>query len=270
MKRSDPPPDEVHRPVLAWTDLSEHVKSHYAEVQQREHAKFNIPRTWEYFDPNRFTTEGCSGGDQRLRELRRALRFFDETGTKRSKHQRMFHEAFIASCVRHIYKKEFAPNYMRILKENQWDEARQEVLVCCPRRFGKTFAVGMFVAAYAMTQPNSSVCIFSPGRRQSEMMLQLIKDFVYKFPNVHAIKENKENLWLRGDNINDTRKIMAYPSKVETLKGVGGDVIICEEAAAMDMGVFYEVVVPLMELDETALICISTIKASVNANVAST
>jgi len=28
----------------------------------------------------------------------------------------------------------------------------------------------------------------------------------------------------------------------------------------MDMGVFYEVVVPLMELDETALICISTIK----------
>ena len=38
----------------------------------------------------------------------------------------------------------------------------------------------MFVAAYAMTQPNCKICIFSPGRRQSEMMLELIKDFVFK------------------------------------------------------------------------------------------
>jgi len=46
--------------------------------------------------------------------------------------------------------------------------------------------------------------------------------------------------------------------------GVGGDLIICEEAAAMDTRVFYEVVVPLLELDRTALICISTIKESFN------
>ena len=90
-------------------------------------------------------------------------------------------------------------------------------------------------------------------------MLELVKDFVFKFPNGKSkIKKlNKENLWLKGDNDNDVRKIMAYPSKVETLKGVGGDIIIvrcrcrcrcvtfaspllvlpaqCEEAAAMDM-----------------------------------
>ena len=45
---------------------------------------------------------------------------------------------------------------------------------------------------------------------------------------------------------------------------MGGDVIICEEAAAMDMSVFYEVVVPLMEMDRTSLICISTVKGSDN------
>lgn len=41
---------------------------------------------------------------------------------------------------------------------------------------------------------------------------------------------------------------------------VGGDILIGDEAAEMDMSTFYEVVVPLMELDEVALLCTSTIK----------
>ncbi len=44
-----------------------------------------------------------------------------------------------------------------------------------------------------------------------------------------------------------------------TLKGVGGDIIICEEAARMDMMVFFEVVVPLLELDRTCLIAVTTV-----------
>jgi len=39
---------------------------------------------------------------------------------------------------------------------------------------------------------------------------------------------------------------------------VSADVIILEEAAYMDLGVFYEVVVPLMEVKGTATIAIST------------
>lgn len=43
-----------------------------------------------------------------------------------------------------------------------------------------------------------------------------------------------------------------------TLKGVSANVMICEEAAYMDPQVFYEVLVPLMEVEGTATICIST------------
>lgn len=245
--------------VTSWISLCESLEEYYGDQYRVEKAKANVPPTWQYFNPSRFTTNGTQGGDQRLRAIRKALKFIDANGTKRSKHQVQMHDGFIAACIRNIYKSEFAANYMRILKDNAWDECCSEVLVCCPRRFGKTFAVGMFVAAYAMTQPNCKICIFSPGRRQSEMMLELVKDFVFKFPNGKSkIKKlNKENLWLKGDNDNDVRKIMAYPSKVETLKGVGGDIIIvrcrcrcrcvtfaspllvlpaqCEEAAAMDM-----------------------------------
>jgi len=42
------------------------------------------------------------------------------------------------------------------------------------------------------------------------------------------------------------------------LRGTGGDILYCEEAAYMDLGVFYEVIVPLMEMRGAATICIST------------
>ena len=99
-------------------------------------------------------------------------------------------------------------------------------------------------------------------------MLELVKMFLMKLPGAaeRIVKKNRERLWLRGDahRAEDVRKCSSYPSKVSTLKGVGGDLIICEEAAAMDTAVFYEVVVPLLELDKTALICISTILDSFN------
>jgi hypothetical protein len=208
-----------------------------------------------------------SAADELLINLRKTLCFFDSIGYQRSAHQRKFHESFIAACIRHIYKDEFNENFVKILEENGWDEARQEVMICCPRRFGKTFATGMYVAAYLHVMPNTEICIFSPSRRQSEKMLELVRTFLFKIPGTQerVIKSNKERMWLKGaGGTEDIRKVSSYPSKVSTLKGVGGDLIICEEAAAMDTAVFYEVVVPLLELDRTALICISTILDSFN------
>lgn len=51
---------------------------------------------------------------------------------------------------------------------------------------------------------------------------------------------------------------------VHTLKGVGGDILICEEAAYMDLGVFYEVVVPILEMEEACIIFITTPLGSFN------
>jgi len=98
-------------------------------------------------------------------------------------------------------------------------------------------------------------------------MLELVRTFLEKLPGAkeRIVKSNRERMWIKGScGPEDLRKVSSYPSKVSTLKGVGGDLIICEEAAAMDTAVFYEVVVPLLELDQTALICISTILDSFN------
>jgi hypothetical protein len=53
-------------------------------------------------------------------------------------------------------------------------------------------------------------------------------------------------------------------ARSQTLKGVSANIIYCEEAAYMDRQVFYEVLVPLMEVKGTATICISTPLGSSN------
>tara|TARA_Y100000592_G_scaffold68990_1_gene107241 strand:- start:926 stop:1093 length:168 start_codon:yes stop_codon:yes gene_type:complete len=39
----------------------------------------------------------------------------------------------------------------------------------------------------------------------------------------------------------DVRKISSYPAAVHTLRGVGGDLLILEEAAFIDMELFLQV-----------------------------
>jgi hypothetical protein len=51
----------------------------------------------------------------------------------------------------------------------------------------------------------------------------------------------------------------------QTLKGVGGDLIILEEAAACEPKMVKEVVVPLLVVDTAVLICISTLKEADNS-----
>jgi uncharacterized protein YaiL (DUF2058 family) len=79
-----------------------------------------------------------------------------------------------------------------------------------------------------------------------------------------VIRKNEEKLVLRClDNISES-KINAYPSAIQTLKGVSGDIVILEELAAIDPDVLYEVVLPLHQLDRCAFIGISTITTENN------
>lgn len=74
----------------------------------------------------------------------------------------------------------------------------------------------MYCAAYAMTQPEQRICIFSPSRRQSKMLLDQIKKFISEYEGgTERIKKfNQEELWIEGDDPDDVRVICSYPSKV--------------------------------------------------------
>lgn len=146
-----------------------------------------------------------------------------------------------------------------------WNSA-SKILVCkMPRRFGKSVAVAQAVAGLALAfvrfpaSKDFVIGSFSTGKRASsglsDYVRQLIKaagayeDFV--------VKDNQEQIFL-SDGSGTLVKMNFYPSNKRTLRGVGADVIILEEAAYIDLDLFKEVIVPLLEMKDARTIMIST------------
>ena len=163
-------------------------------------------------------------GDERIASIRYMLSLFDRTEEwRRSPPQRMLHDAMIEACLLRIYpKEEFMIHKTRILRDNNVPEKmpRQMVGFTCPRRFGKTIGTSMGAAVLAMAIPNFKLAIFSPGRRQSTMLLMALHNFICWLGGRDAIvRFNSEQLWLQGPSgPSDRREISSFPSKPETGK----------------------------------------------------
>ena len=172
--------------------------------------------------------------------------------------QRQFHDRFIQAVVLHLYKDDPDVDLENIMRMNGWNDLRQSVLCLTPVTW-KTTAVAMFVAAYAMCVPHSTQSIFSTGRRASQKLLELIRDIIRRLQWQRRLSSviRKSILQIGFDK----RKIFSYPSHAKTLRGVGGDVLYLEEAAFLTYR-SSEIVVPLLEMDTTALIAISTPRTS--------
>ena len=152
-----------------------------------------------------------SQGDEIVAGINRTLDMFK---MKRAAHQIEFHDQFTRSCLPKIYP-DWDTNYDAILKRYNLSQIHMESLIVCPRRFGKTIAVSMYVAAYIMNVPNSEVSIFSTGRRTAGKLMQSVIKFLQELPGFEdRIKtKNFETLVLDFGN-GDTRTMSSYPGTV--------------------------------------------------------
>lgn len=124
---------------------------------------------------------GYSDGDRKLAKIRYWLSNLGEY--TRSADQIVFHYNFLIACLPHIYKgKEWNENGARVMQEFNIDRIPYEVLAQTPRRFGKTYAVAMFVAVLALVCPGIKIVIFSTGSRASQAMLATITKFINLMP----------------------------------------------------------------------------------------
>lgn len=198
-------------------------------------------------------------GDTYLHQINQILDNFE--GYIRSESQKEFHKSFIDAVLPHIYGPEDFGKYReRILKERNVDNHQSEILVCCPRRFGKTTSVSMFIAALLYVVPDTWISCFSTGQRASTTLLDQAAKFLLTLPGSkdRILKKNSEQLFVAGTGGDDIRRFHSFPSSVAGLKGQGGKLIILEEASRLNEEVFSEVVLPLLGVSNTALIAIST------------
>lgn len=200
-------------------------------------------------------------GDKYLRELERCLSTLEPVpGKGRSGAQVAFHRAMINATLPHIYGSDFKKFRERIMVERAMTEMSQEVLICCPRRFGKTTSVSMFIAAFLYCVPDAWISCFSTGQRASTTLLDQAARYFALLPGSKdmLLKKNQEQFFVKGKDASDVRRFHSFPSSVAGLKGQGGKIIILEEASRLDEAVFNEVVLPLMGVDDTSLVAIST------------
>lgn len=219
-----------------------------------------VERLTQYLSPG-----GCEAGvpgDLRLRMVEQQLDCYPNW--TRSKEQRTFHVNFVNACLPHFYGADWSRHRSRVMQARGLAELDQLVVVSTPRRFGKTTAIAMLNAALLLFVPFMHVSVFSPGQRVSTELLRLSKMFFeMSDTNVKIQKHTGEQLFV-GPDKRDVRRLYCYPSGVASLKGVGGKVIILEEAAVLPVAIMQEVVVPLLRMKDSTMLGISTVKGDEN------
>ena len=152
-------------------------------------------------------------GDQKLRRLRLTLDAFD---VKRGEIQVLFHEEFIQSTLSIIYRGEWEFNYDDIMRRNRVTSNSRERFIICPRRFGKTWSVAMFAAAFIWVIPNITISIFSRGKRMAQKLMFLCLRYIMKLPGYkEKLKTSNSEQIVFEFGPHDTRTLCCLPGSVE-------------------------------------------------------
>ncbi len=162
-----------------------------AEKFRKRKLLWTVPERHEYYMES-FDRHTASNGADRVEALKDALTALDEFWP-RSVQQKQAHESFINACLPQIYGEELEPNLERILKMIGECKIQKDVMVCWPRRMGKTMAISLFCASYMLTQPTAEIIIYSNAKRASSMLSKRIYQMVVKLAGgAHIVKKHND------------------------------------------------------------------------------
>jgi hypothetical protein len=229
---------------------------------------------------------GHSKGFEVYRKIEVALDSFlhpDGTRIRRSPDQRAFHRHMMKACLPKVFAGEWQYASERIIEKLglKGQKLHSQVVISTPRRYGKTYSVAMFVAACLFCIPGFSVIIYSKAERQSKMMMKtvirmfrtLTRPFGAGAPGAssgsrsekykaqqHYPREitNNAQYFVVLDDRGTEAQLQCLPGISATTRGVGADLIVLEEAGYIPEQLFYETITPLLGVNDTALVGIST------------
>jgi hypothetical protein len=195
---------------LAYASALSLFQSEFNEEQAQERSRRRI-RTRERVITEPNPNKQCMG-DLRLLKLRWYL---SNTGFSRSADQVNFHEHFIQACLPLIFGDEWDKNSVRVMKQFKITELKSEVLCMTPRRFGKSWAIAMFVIAMMLAVPGVKLAVFSPGKRASDSLMKLVLKFSNNIKGARAriIGANTEHLYIAARELGDGIGMMTQVAK---------------------------------------------------------
>lgn len=197
-------------------------------------------------------------------DIQTTLKKFRIDGKPRNELQCKMHDKMLAAILPHIFGDEWKFSADEILQRIKLQHTKRYMLFGCPRRNGKTLAIAMFNAAVLRCLPfRTRIAVFGRDATASSLLFKETVRFAYQ-------TEGGETGWHLGTtNTHPTmrfsRKGRGDPEANELIampgtsgRGIGGHIIVLEEAGFMDIDLLLDTVAPLLQVQNTILIAISS------------
>lgn len=185
---------------------------YYSEDFERESKKFKIYEREEYV-MNPPADTNLSKGEERFRHF---LYLLENGFWKRHVFQREFHHCALKVLAESIVgADDWAQVGPLLIEEYGWDMSNNSkmLLGVAPRRFGKSIAIAMLMAAGALVVYKLTEAVFATSQRISGNMGEYVKEAINMSGNAHRIvKFGEELILIQGDSPEDFRKINCYPA----------------------------------------------------------
>lgn len=221
----------------------------------------------EYDDFRDTLADGCAVADKMLEDFA----MFDDgiqLGRERIvrfKYQREIHIRTFAALMNVILGAD-AAYYEPELRARYGIKSihRKLLAVMMSRRMGKTMACVMLVVAGVRNIKSFKALIIANSFRASRSFNEQIALMLRELGHTKLEPENDRSVGIHMGP-GDHRIVHALPGSVpDLLRGIGGDLIILEEAAFVPVRTFREIVVPLLRMQKTCIVAISTLGSDGN------
>ena len=174
---------------------------------------------------------------------------------------------FAAQCIAHIVGLEnFKRNSVYFLSLAEVSHLFPYTNCVATRRFGKSRVMSLFAGLCLLIAPSVRISIFSTGLRASTALLTDTKMYLdgYAGARKNMVVDNARKIRMDFGG-SDKREILSLSKGVGSNKGVGGGIIIIDELTQMSLQLYYEVIVPLMIVEFTVILSITTPKGEESA-----
>ena len=219
---------------------------------------------------NPFVVATASDGARRWAAMQRALDSLQTNGCKRSLDQTRFHDAMLVSCAQLVMgKHNLEAERDAMLAQLRRDQLPFGTLILCPRRWGKSTSVAMFCAALLYTCPRIRLLIMATQRKSASLLLKSTLHYFTQFEDGSArIAENNQfKFTVRSSDFAGSRAealrtgavsgVTACAPTAGSIRGESANLVLIDEAAFVPVATL-AVLAPLLSVENTSLICIST------------
>ena len=207
-------------------------------------------------------------GSEHWFEFFEILEVIEAATMRLSAQQREIMMNFASQSIAHIVGKEnFQANPLYFIQLAKIDHIYPFTNCVATRRFGKSKVMSLFAGVCALAAPNVRLTIFSTGLRASVQLLDDTKAYLSGYPDAmrYVSVNNSRNLEFNF-GCGDVRRIQSLAGGIKGNKGVGGSILILEELTQIPIEYYFEVILPLMTVDLTTILAITTPKGEDNAH----